>query len=394
MNSPRVSSPIGPGQPRTLRDYARAATSVASRQSRRSSSSPRIPRAVATRSGGVHRPGRSCPLQLEASIERRGPGPCLPQGGGPPQGVRAAGNIFFDLAEHTASSRGGKRVASEGQHRVRGWRVLLALTTNRLHRKLHRALQFVEEELVERGRRSDLRRIRDRYRRRRASALANEFSRDDGRVRHLRSMPATSAQAHEGLFERGLVCGTITFGYRGEPIPGEFTEQKGPRRRLVATRRPAPRVLQIFRWFVEDRVTIAGIVRRLNGDSRVQLPPRCMSGRWSRRAVRLLLSNSQIQRALAVRQDRSRLAKQERLAGQRLHERPLRDEQIEGIRHTCPIRSGTLPKCGSRNRPRRLPFSGRSDGPRRTHPPLLQWLVLLPVARPSPSRPGVLMGIT
>ncbi len=58
----------------------------------------------------------------------------------------------------------------------------LILTTNRLHRKTYRSLQFVEEEVIERGLRAIFCQDGYRYRRRRPLEAPAELQRHDGRV--------------------------------------------------------------------------------------------------------------------------------------------------------------------------------------------------------------------
>jgi hypothetical protein len=52
--------------------------------------------------------------------------------------------------------------------------------------------------------------------------------------------------AHEGLFIRGMVCMTLPLGYTGEDVPGEFTKQKRPRRKIVIDPETARWIKRIF----------------------------------------------------------------------------------------------------------------------------------------------------
>jgi site-specific DNA recombinase len=51
-------------------------------------------------------------------------------------------------------------------------------------------------------------------------------------------------------------------------------------------------VKQVFAWYVEEKLTIDEIIRRLNDDESIPLPPRCTSGVWTRLAVLRLLKNT------------------------------------------------------------------------------------------------------
>ena len=98
--------------------------------------------------------------------------------------------------------------------------------------------------------------------------------------------------SHEGLLSKQLVFGTLSFGYAGIPIPGEFTNQQKPRRRIAIDEQTAEIVQRIFHWYVDDQLSISEIVCRLNADAEIPLPPRASSGMWTYLAVRNLLKNS------------------------------------------------------------------------------------------------------
>ena len=98
--------------------------------------------------------------------------------------------------------------------------------------------------------------------------------------------------AHQGLFERGMVTGTLPIGYTGEVVAGELTKRKKPRQRIVVDPHSAPYVRHVFDWFVSDHVPISEIARRLNMDPETPSPRRSQSGLWTHRSVRNLLQNT------------------------------------------------------------------------------------------------------
>ena len=98
--------------------------------------------------------------------------------------------------------------------------------------------------------------------------------------------------AHQGLFRRHLVSGTLTLGYRGEPIPGELTKRQRPRCRIVIDLETAKWVLQIFEWYVNDMLSILEIARRLNDDPAAPAPPTSPIGMWTYLTVVRLLGNA------------------------------------------------------------------------------------------------------
>src|SRR5262249_23723388 len=141
-------------------------------------------------------------------------------------------HVCFDLAVR------GCKVDRPGLNHLRrlledkAVRALYVFATNRLFRKTYKALQFVEEEVVDRG-------IPCPF------VTSGVDPADEHRWRMLLQIHAMTDEfvlgmyadnvraAHEGLFDRQMVCGTITFGYKGEPIPGEKTRRGLPRCRVV-----------------------------------------------------------------------------------------------------------------------------------------------------------------
>jgi hypothetical protein len=98
--------------------------------------------------------------------------------------------------------------------------------------------------------------------------------------------------AHMGLFNNAIVHGTITYGYCGEPIPGNLTKRGLPRCKYLVSEAEAKWVRQVFQWFVVDRLPVREIVRRLNANSEVPAPRINLDGRWTRGSVIGLLGNT------------------------------------------------------------------------------------------------------
>ena len=169
-------------------------------------------------------------------------------------------------------------------------KVLLVFSTNRLYRKTYKALQFVEEEVVER-------KIRCLF------VKSGVDTADAGRWRMLLQVYAMTDEsvvgmyaaniraAHEGLFDRGMVCYTLPFGYRGREVAGQNSRRQRPCRVLEIDPQAAPWVGQAFRWYVEERLSIGEIVRRFNADPSIPRSPRSLTEHWSHGAIRYLLSN-------------------------------------------------------------------------------------------------------
>jgi hypothetical protein len=95
--------------------------------------------------------------------------------------------------------------------------------------------------------------------------------------------------AHEGLLLQCRVFGTVAFGFAGEEIPGQLTRLGRPAKRLVVDPEAAEWVKEVYHWFNVEHCSIREIVRRLNA-AQVPPPPRSYLRRWTRLAVRRLLS--------------------------------------------------------------------------------------------------------
>ena len=178
-------------------------------------------------------------------------------------------HVCFDLA--VPGSKAEREGLGRAQGLIEGGGVaaFLAFTTNRLHRKMHRCLRFVEEELVERG----------------VRAIFPKSGVDTADVKHWKmllnihammdefvvSMYADNVRAARGADGAWPGLRDLLFGYKGEPIPGEFTRLKRPRCRVIVDPETGPMVERIFRWYAEELVTIDGIVRRLNDDASIPL---------------------------------------------------------------------------------------------------------------------------
>lgn len=168
--------------------------------------------------------------------------------------------------------------------------VAIMFTTNRLYRKFYQSLAFVEEEICDRGKRAVFVKSgpidtddKEHWRKLlHIHALIDEFV--------IQTIAAHVQSAHEGLLLQTRVFGTVTFGFTGEPIPGQTTRLGKPAKRLVIDGVAAEWVKKVYRWFLVEHASIREIVRRLNAE-KAPLPPRSQAKRWTRVAVRRLLSN-------------------------------------------------------------------------------------------------------
>jgi len=138
--------------------------------------------------------------------------------------------------------------------------------------------------------------------------------------------------AHEGLLDKRLVFGALSFGYLGELIPGELTSRKRPRSRIVIDPEAADLVRQIYRWYVEERMQTIQIMRRLNAMSEPMLPPNCKSGRWTRGAVERVLKNRRYRGCWEYGVTESVYLPEQDYVTKHFRAEPLRAAQIEELR--------------------------------------------------------------
>ncbi|MCA9052022.1 MAG: recombinase family protein [Planctomycetaceae bacterium] len=167
--------------------------------------------------------------------------------------------------------------------------IVVVFTTNRLYRKMYQSLQFVEEEIVDAGKRcvfvqsgidtADSEAWRQHLQ---VNAMIDEFL--------VQTIGKHVNAAHVGLMLQRRVFGTLAFGYTGEEIAGQTTRLGRPVRRIVIDPISSEWVRKIFTWLVHSRLTIRRIVQRLN-DLKAPLHPKCRSGQWTRVAVRKILEN-------------------------------------------------------------------------------------------------------
>jgi len=207
---------------------------------------------------------------------------------------------------------------------------VVIFATSRLFRKTYRALQFVHEELVGRGIRCvfvtsaiDTDDRRDWEMRLHVQSLVDEYQSKSTKA-HIRA-------AHTGLLLKGRVFGTLTFGYRGEPIPGEKTKRERAARRITIDPETSRMVVRIFQWYVFDRLSISAIVRRLN-EQNAPLSPRCTTGRWTYLAVKTLLSNPRYRGLWQYGRTEAKWVSRKDYVRQVEREGPLQVQQVDELR--------------------------------------------------------------
>lgn len=239
--------------------------------------------------------------------------------------------IFFDLAVRGAKNRRVGLDAVRAVLRTRKANVLLLFATNRLFRRTYMTLQFVDTVHRE---------LQARCIFVATGIDTNNKDQWEGLL-HLHAMMdqfvvrvgiAHIHAAHEGMLSKRIVFGSLSYGYGGRPIPGEFTKQKKPRCEIVVDEATAVVVRQIFHWYVRDRVDIIEIVRRLKADPSIPLPPRAHSKRWTRGVVRNILKNTRYRGLWRYGVTESVFLPEADYVRQRPRVEPLKQVQLEELR--------------------------------------------------------------
>ena len=279
--------------------------------------------------------------------------------------------VFIDRAKRGGSSRRVGLKAMQAKIKAKKVHAVVIFATSRLFRKTYRALHFVHEEVVEQG-------IRCVF----VNSRIDTANKDDWETRlHVQSMvdefqaKSTKAHiraAHVGLFLKGRVFGTLSFGYKGEEIPGQTTKSGIPARRIVPDPETVPWVVKVFTWFVSERLSAAAIVRRLN-EHGAPLSPRCGTGRWTYLAVKTMLTNTRYMGRWQYGRTEARWLSGKDYVRQVEREEPLKTEQIEELRivdDATWLEAQTLLTTNPHN-------AGRKpvDGDRKSRPRLLNGLL-------------------
>jgi hypothetical protein len=182
--------------------------------------------------------------------------------------------------------------------------------------------------------------------------------------------------AHVGLFRQQQVCGTVPFGYRPKEVSGMPTRRKRPRCAYEIDPETAAWVRTVFTWFVEDRLPIAAIIQRLNADPAIPLPPKAISGQWTRLAVLTLLANPRYRGDWSYGRKKSVWLPKQDYVRQLPREQPLAEAAFEDLRIVGDelwYRAQQL--LAEHERPGGRP---PKDGDRRSRPRLLNGLFVCP----------------
>ncbi|MFO0821514.1 MAG: recombinase family protein [Pirellulales bacterium] len=284
-------------------------------------------------------------------------------------------HVFFDMAVRGWKDRRPGLTALRQVIRQKAIQVFLVFSTSRLFRRTYKAMQFVEEEIVDRGIRgiflkSNLDTANGENWRTMFQLLA---AMDEAMVR----MYGSHVQAaHEGLFIRQMVCTSLPLGYTGEEVPGELTKRQRPRRRIVIDAEARPWIERIFQWYVGDSKSLDQIARELNDAPDAPVPNKSFTGLWTHGLVRKVLLNPAYRGCWSYGSKQTKWSSERDYSLQVPREKPLKTSQFEDLR----IISDELWYRAQRLLAGERSKSGRSpkDGQRKWQPQLLRGLFICP----------------
>lgn len=182
--------------------------------------------------------------------------------------------------------------------------------------------------------------------------------------------------AHVGLLDDALVFGTETYGYGGVPVEGLTTRRGRPKRKLVIDPITAAVVLFIFRWYVEDRLTIEEIARRLNSMPEHPLPVKATVG-WTPTIVKRILRNERYRGLWSYGKTSAQYLRKQDYTRQQARETPLRQKALEHLRIVSDeLWYAAQARLVTHARPSGRPPAANSEKPRR--PRFIEGLLYCP----------------
>jgi site-specific DNA recombinase len=240
-------------------------------------------------------------------------------------------HVYFDLAVRGWKDRRPGLTALREAIDRKEFQVFLVFTTSRLFRRTYKALQFVEEELVERGIRGIFVKSNldtadgDNWR----TMFQLFAAMDEAMVR----MYGSHVQAaHEGLFIRRMVCTSLSVGFTGEDVPGEFTKRQRPRQRIIIDLDTKSCIEDIFKWYVVDGKSMDEIARDLNDDDDAPAPAKSLTGLWTHGLVRKHLMNACYRGFWVYGAKQTKWSSKKDYAKQIPRAQPLKSGQFEELR--------------------------------------------------------------
>lgn len=238
--------------------------------------------------------------------------------------------VFFDLAVRGFKKNRGGLGALEAALLKKTVNTVLFFSTSRLFRKTYRTLEFVDK-------------LHKSLQLRCIFVKSGVDTNDSGRWEALLYMQSMFDQfvvtmyianihaAQEGLLEKRMVFGTISYGYVGEPIPAVFTHRGKQRCRIQIDPETAAIVVEIFTWYAKEHVSLDEIIRRLN-ERNCPLPPRSTTGMWSRDAVTGVLKNTRYRALWKYGVKEAVYLPDKDYTRQRMRAEPLKEVMIEELR--------------------------------------------------------------
>ncbi|MFH1301242.1 MAG: recombinase family protein [Planctomycetota bacterium] len=128
-----------------------------------------------------------------------------------------------------------------------------------------------------------------------------------------------------------MVCTSLSLGYTGQDVPGQFTKQKRPRQKIVIDPETAPWIKKIFDWYVAGK-SMDRIAQDLNSDPNAPAPNKSLTGIWTHELVRKHLMNPVYRGFWRYGAKETEWLSKKDYAKQVERDEPLKSQQMEYLR--------------------------------------------------------------
>ena len=239
-------------------------------------------------------------------------------------------NIFYDMGVSGKKERRSGFNLLKDAIENKTFDVLLMFATSRLYRKSYKSMKFVEEELVERGLRAIF--VKSRLDTADGDNWKMMFQYFTMLDEIYASIYKSGIQAaHESLFLQGMVCTSLSLGYTGQDVPGEFTKQNRPRQKIIIDPETAPWIKKIFDWYLAGK-SMDQIAQKLNDDPDAPAPENSLTGMWTHVLVRRHLMHPAYRGFWCYGDKETEWLSKKDYAKQKKRDEPLQSKQFEYLR--------------------------------------------------------------
>lgn len=239
-------------------------------------------------------------------------------------------NIFYDLAVSGKKERRPGFVLLNGAIEKKAFNVLLVFSTSRLYRQGYKSMKFVQEDMIEQGFRAIfVKSGLDTADEENWKMMFQNLTTLD--EMYAKMYVACIQASHETLFLKGMVCTSLSLGFTGEDIPGQFTKLQRPRQKIIIDPETAPWIKKIFDWYLVGK-SLDRIAQDLNDDPNAPAPNKSLTGMWTHALVRKHLMHPAYRGSWCYGAKETDWSSKKDYATQKARDKPLQSQQFETLR--------------------------------------------------------------